>query len=84
MSGLFKKTFTPEVPGEYTVIATFAGSASYYGSYAETAISVLEAPAPTEAPAYPQPIDNTLTIVGVGIAMIIAVAIAAVLILRKK
>jgi hypothetical protein len=84
MSGLFKKTFTPEVPGEYTVIATFAGSASYYGSYAETAISVLEAPAPTEAPAYPQPIDNTFTIVGVGIAMIIAVAIVGILILRKR
>jgi hypothetical protein len=83
ISGMYKKAFVPEVPGEYTVIATFAGSASYYSSYAETAIYVEEAPAPTAAPEYPQPIDNTLTIVGVGVAMIIALAIAVVLIKRK-
>jgi hypothetical protein len=84
LSGMFKKMFTPEVPGEYTIIATFAGSASYYSSYAETAIGVVEAPPTTEPPQYPQPIDPTLTIIGTGIAIIIVVAIAIVLILRKK
>jgi hypothetical protein len=83
-SGMFKKLWTPEVPGEYTVIATFAGSASYYSSYAETAIGVSEAPAATAPPEYPQPIDYTMHFVGVGIAIIIAVAIVGVLILRKK
>jgi len=82
--GLFKKAFVPEVPGEYTIIATFAGSASYGSSYAETAINVDEAPPPTEEPQYPQPIDPTWTIVGVGIVLLIAIAIIGLLILRKK
>jgi len=84
-SGGFKKTFTPEVPGEYTVIATFAGSKSYGSSYAQTYLSVSEAP---PAPAAPEPQaaapDNTLTIIGTGIAVIIAVAIATILLLRKR
>jgi hypothetical protein len=83
-SGGFKKMWTPEVPGEYTVIATFAGSESYWPSYAQTYIGVGEAPPATAPPEYPQPIDNTMTIVGTGIAIIIAVAIVGILILRKK
>jgi hypothetical protein len=56
-SGMFKKMWTPDIPGEYTVIATFAGSKFYWSSYAETAIGVSEAPpAPTEPqPAAAQP-----------------------------
>ena len=52
MSGMFKKMWTPPVPGEYTVIASFEGSESYYASYAETAIgvSVAPSPAPTATP----------------------------------
>jgi hypothetical protein len=86
-SGMFKKMWTPEVPGEYTIIATFAGSKSYYGSSAETAIGVDEAPPATATPEYPQPIDPTWTIVGVGIAIIIAIIIAIVLVgiwIRRK
>jgi len=76
---------TPKVPGKYQIIATFAGSKSYYSSYAETAMAVSEAPAaaavttqPTAAP------DNTLTIIAAAIAVIIAVAIVGLLLLRKK
>ncbi len=84
-SGMFKKMFTPEVPGEYTVIATFAGSEGYWPSYAETAIGVDEAPPAPAAPepAAPLPPYETYTI-GTGIAIIIAVAIATILILRKR
>jgi hypothetical protein len=84
MTGNFGHAFVPEVPGLYTVIATFAGSESYYPSYAETFLNVDEAPPVSPPPEYPQPIDNTLTIVGMGIAIIIAVAIAVVVLLRKK
>jgi hypothetical protein len=86
-SGMFKKMWTPEVPGEYTIIATFAGSNSYYSSSAETAIGVSEAPPATAPPEYPQPIDNTWTIVGVGIAMTVVMLIAIVLVgiwIRRK
>ncbi|MCW4044119.1 MAG: hypothetical protein NWE94_01210 [Candidatus Bathyarchaeota archaeon] len=84
-SGLFKKLWTPEVPGEYTIIATFAGSKSYGPSYAETAIGITDAPpSPTPMPEYPQPIDHTMTIIGTGIAIILVVVIIGLLILRKK
>jgi hypothetical protein len=84
MSGMFKKAFAPEVPGEYTIIATFAGSKSYGSSYAETAINVDEAPPATQPPQYPQPIDNTMTIVYATIVIIIAIALVGILLLRKK
>jgi hypothetical protein len=83
-SGNYAYSFTPNVPGKYTIIATFEGSNSYFSSYAETAINVAEAPTATAPPEYPQPIDPTLTIIAVGIAIIVAVAIATILILRKK
>jgi outer membrane protein assembly factor BamB len=83
-SGMFKLAFTPEVPGEYTVIATFLGSESYYASYAETALIVSEAPAATATPQSPIPMDYTMSIIGTGIAVIIAVAIATILLLRKR
>ncbi len=41
-SGMYKLLWEPPVPGEYTIIATFEGSASYYRSFAETAIGVTE------------------------------------------
>ena len=44
MTGLFSAMWTPPVPGAYTIIANFAGSNSYYGSSAETAIGVSNAP----------------------------------------
>jgi hypothetical protein len=86
-SGNYGYAFTPEVPGTYQVIATFAGSKSYGPSSAQTYITVDEAPEATAPPEYPQPVDPTWTIIAVGIAIIIAIVIAvaiAVLILRKK
>lgn len=83
-SGFFKATFEPPVPGEYTVIARFAGSESYYGSSAETAIYVEEAPPATpEATPTPQaPVETYFAIST--IAIIIAIAVAVVLLLRKR
>jgi hypothetical protein len=74
---------TPNIPGKYTVIATFPGSAAYYASYAETAMAVSEAPpTPTPTPAAPLPPDTTMTIIGTGIAIIIAVATVGIILVR--
>lgn len=65
--GLFKKLWTPPVPGEYTIVAFFEGSASYGASEARTAIGVVVAPSPepTETsvpvPATPTPTVPTAT-----------------------
>ena len=50
-AGMFKKMWKPETEGEYTIIARFAGSKSYWSSYAESALSVGAAPA--SYPTYP-------------------------------
>jgi len=84
-SGLFHYAWkTPDVPGEYTVIATFAGTNGYWPSYAETAMYVQEAPPVTPPPQYPVPYDYTLAIVGMGIVLLIAIAIVGLLLLRKR
>jgi hypothetical protein len=42
-SGMFYSNWTPPIEGSYTIIATFAGSNSYWGSSTRTAMSVSEA-----------------------------------------
>jgi hypothetical protein len=82
--GLFHCAFTPEVPGEYTIIATFAGSEAYYGSFAETAIKVEEAPVATPEPTpVPQAPVETYFAVST-IAIIIAIAIVGFLLFRRR
>ena len=80
-------SFTPEVPGEYTIIATFAGSKSYWPSNAETAIYVDEAPSSTPAPT-PAPESMTDSyVLGFGAAAIIAIVVIGIIIilmLRKR
>ena len=83
-TGFFTLNWKPDIEGNFTVYAGFAGSESYWPSYATTSFAV--DPAPSAAPT-PEPIvipDYTLAIVGMGIAMILAVAIATILILRKR
>jgi hypothetical protein len=85
-SGTFGYAWTPpDVPGKYTIIATFAGSESYYSSYAETYAVVSEAPpaTPTPTPAAPLPPIETYFIVAT-VAIIIAIAIVGILLLRKR
>jgi hypothetical protein len=83
INGFFTLNWKPDITGNYTVYANFAGSESYWPSYAVTSFAV--DPAATPAPT-PQPVvvpDYTWTIIGMGIAMILAVVIATILILRK-
>jgi len=84
-SGFYRYAFTPQVPGKYTVYATFAGSKGYWPSQAETAITVDSAPAATPAPTpTPAPMTDTY-VTGFGIGIIIAIVIGfALLLLRKR
>ena len=84
-SGFFSYQWTPDIEGKYTVVATFAGTESYYSSAAEAGFAVDAAastPAPTSATTVQSPVE--MYIIGTGIAVIIAVAIVGLLILRKK
>jgi hypothetical protein len=84
-SGAFSYMWTPEIPGKYTVIATFAGSNSYYGSYAETAVGVSEAQvSPTPTPVTSQESPMLTYVLAAVIALIIIVVAIGVLMLRRK
>lgn len=86
-SGTYSIAWTPDIAGKYTVIATFEGTQSYYGSSAETAFITESAqatstpaatPAPTMADLYFMPMTIAIIIV------IIAVGAVIVLALRKR
>ena len=86
-SGFFSVAFTPEVPGKYTVFASFAGSGAYYGSFAETAVNVEEAPAATPGPTTPPAPMTDTYVLGIGagaIIAIIAIGMVIILMLRKR
>jgi outer membrane protein assembly factor BamB len=89
LTGFYSLTWTPIIPGNFTVTATFAGTQSYYGSYAQTAFYA-SSPAPTASP-YPSPVTGLASTgtVELGVAAIIIVIIiigAAILavLMRKR
>lgn len=51
--GYFSFSWAPDIPGKYTVYATFEGSISYYSSYALTVFNVDPAPDATITPIQP-------------------------------
>ena len=84
--GFFKLTWKPDIEGEYTVYASFAGSESYYSSHAVSAFAV--DPATEAAPPVELPPDQSGTYIAYATIAIIATIIIcmaiAVLILRKR
>ncbi len=87
-SGLYSLAFTPEVSGKYTIIARFAGSESYFGSSAETAVNIEDAPAATPQPTQPaQSMADQYfipAIIGLFVFVAIIGLILAMLMLRKR
>jgi outer membrane protein assembly factor BamB len=80
-SGFYSCEFTPEVPGKYTIIATFAGSESFWPSQATTAIGVEEAPEVTPEPT-PTPAPMTdMYVLGSTAGIIIAIVVVGLLLL---
>jgi hypothetical protein len=88
VNGNYGLKFTPEVPGDYQIIARFEGSAAYGPSSATTYISIDEAPQTTPTPTPPsQPSMADIYIVPGIVGIIIAIAVVGlvlVLMLRKR
>jgi hypothetical protein len=87
-SGAFGYMWKPEVPGTYRVIATFAGSASYYSSFAQTYVGITEGPTATAAPtSLPESVADTYfvpAIAGLFVLIIVVAIVLALLMLRKR
>ena len=86
-SGKFVFTWTPDIPGDFTIVATFAGSESYYASFDETFFTV-SASGPTASP-YPVAVlpPTEMYFAISTIAIIIAIAIVGfvlAMLLRKR
>jgi len=87
-TGSYSLTWTPDIPGNFTVIATFHGTNGYWPSYSETAFNVMNAPpataTPTPTPASAADLYFVPLSVGMIIAIVVIGALLAVLILRKR
>ena len=85
--GFYSFQWTPDIPGKYTVYASFAGSEAYYPSRAVSSFAIDPAPA---QPAEPEPAPPSMVetyflpaIAGV-IAAIVVVGVVLALLMRKR
>jgi outer membrane protein assembly factor BamB len=85
--GFFAFNWTPDISGQYTVYASFAGSESYWPSHAVTSFAV-DAAAPTPSPYAEIALPPTEMYIMAGVAaIIVAVAIGfaiTIMMLRKR
>jgi outer membrane protein assembly factor BamB len=85
-NGAFSFVWEPDIPGKYTVYATFAGSGSYWSSWAETAFNVEEAAATAEPTPQPASVAD-LYFLPMSIGIIVAIVVVGLLLfllLRKR
>ncbi|HLN89005.1 MAG TPA: PQQ-binding-like beta-propeller repeat protein, partial [Candidatus Binatia bacterium] len=86
-AGMFSLTWKPDIPGDFKVFASFAGSNGYWPSSSETTFTVSPAH-PTTAPTAAPPASMTDTyVLATGIAVIVVLIIigaAIMLMLRKR
>jgi hypothetical protein len=86
--GFFTFNWKPDIEGQYTVYAIFAGSESYWPSHAVSSFAV-DSAAPTSAPtaAPPQSTADLYfvpAIAGLFVAIVVVGALLALLLLRKR
>jgi len=88
-SGTFAYQWTPPIEGNYTIVATFAGSNSYWGSCAETHVyaGAAASPYPTAVPPVTGLVSWSSFELGIALLVIVIVVIGAVLamlMMRKR
>jgi hypothetical protein len=86
-NGAFSYQWVPDIPGKYTVIATFAGSNAYWPSFAETSFAVdPTAPTPSPSQAITTSAADVYLLPGI-VAIIVVITIGfaiTILLLRKR
>ena len=86
--GTYSLTWTPDISGDFTVIANFAGTQSYYPSSASIAFHASEpAPTATPSPAAAQSMADMYfvpAIAGLFVAIIVVGIVMALLLVRKR
>ena len=84
---MYSFTWTPDIPGDFKVVTTFAGTDGYWPSSSETVFNVMPAPEATVAPT-PAPASLAdqylLPATGGIIAAIAIVGVALALLLKKR
>jgi outer membrane protein assembly factor BamB len=86
-TGYFTFTWKPDIPGDFRVIASFAGTNGYWPSSAETSFNVMETPstpAPTTTTSVASNTDTYIMGSAIIVVIIIVGAVLAVLTLRKR
>jgi len=87
-TGTFRLTWTPDIPGNYTVVASFAGTNGYWPSNSEDGFNVMEAPSatatPTPAPASMADLYFMPLSIGMIIVIVILAALVALSMIRKR
>jgi hypothetical protein len=88
LTGAYSYVWLPDIPGKYTILASYPGSNSYGSSFTETAIQVDQAPTPSPTALAETIVPMTDTyVLAVGAAIIVAIAIVGVVIvtiLKKR
>src|SRR3972149_2506968 len=86
--GFYSLQWTPDIPGKYTVYASFAGSEAFWPSHATTAFGVDPALEPVVQEEVTQPPSMTdVYVLSMGIAILVAVVIVGAvlaMILKKR
>ena len=85
-TGQYSLIWTPDISGNYNVVATFAGTNGYYPSSATTMFSVMNA-APTASP-YPvvnlPPTETYIAEAAIAIIVVVAICFAVTIMLLRK
>jgi hypothetical protein len=80
-SGFFSFDWKPDIEGKYTIIATFAGSKSYYPSYAQAATTANQAPSQPALQPTTESSATEMYVIGIGAAIIAVIVIVGLVLL---
>ncbi len=86
INGQYAYTFTPDVPGTYTITASFQGSNSYFSSSSQTTVAFDMPSTPTPAPtATPQSLADAYFVpVSIGLFIVIILVGAVLALMMRK